>query len=142
MRETFLTNEITSNCNVKISFRFHSNPYQTRFKNKGFHIEYDSLKLFTACGGTYTNSSGILTAPSHQNSYPVLSDCVYLISQPDRYINISFLNMDISCQGTPSYYIEMRDGNSEESPLMGRFCGNNSNVPDFMQTTQNHLRIR
>ena len=47
--------------------------------------------------------------------------------------------MDIDCQ---SDYIELRDGNSEDSPLMGTFCGNGSNVPDFMQTTQNNFRIR
>ena len=39
-------------------------------------------------------------------------------------------------------YIEMRDGDSEDSPLMGRFCGDRSKVPSSMQTTQNHLRLR
>ena len=50
--------------------------------------------------------------------------------------------MDIDCNGLPSDYIEMKDGDSEYSPLMGRFCGNGSNIPKSMQTTQNHLRIR
>ena len=77
-----------------------------------------------------------------------MADCVYLISQPNgTYVNISFLSMDIDCQkvqtsdGLKADYIEMRDGNSEDSPLMARFCGNGSKVPEFMQT-QNHLRIR
>ena len=50
--------------------------------------------------------------------------------------------MDIDCRGLPSDYIEMRDGDSEDSPQMGKFCGNGSNVPESMHTTQNHLRIR
>ena len=50
--------------------------------------------------------------------------------------------MDIDCNGLPSDYIEIRDGDSEDSPQMGRFCGNGSSVPESMQTTQNHLQIR
>ena len=112
-------------------------------KVNGFLLEYSTLELFTECGGTYSNASGIMSSPSYPNQYPGLADCVYLNSQPEgTFVNISFITMDIDCQGTPSDYIELRDGNSEESPLMGTFCGNGSNVPVFMQTTQNNLRIR
>ena len=127
-------------------FRFHSNVDNNA---PGFHIMYSILELFTGCGGTYSNASGVLTSPSHPNQYPEMTGCVYLISQPNgTYVNISFITMDVDCQevltseGLQSDYIELRDGNTEESPLMGRFCGNGSNVPDFMQTTQNHLRLR
>ena len=41
-----------------------------------------------------------------------------------------------------SDYFDLRDGIFEDSPLIGKFCGNGSKVPTFMQTTQNHLRIR
>ena len=121
-------------------FRFHS---ESTNNGPGFHIMYSILELFTACGGTYSNASGVLSSPEYPNQYPKLAGCVYLISQPNgTYVNMSFITIDIDCQGTPSDYIEMRDGNSEDSPLMRRFCGNGSNVPDFMQTTQNHLRLR
>lgn len=121
-------------------YRFHSNDYGN---GKGFQIGYKTLELFTACGGTHSESSGFLSSPSYPNSYPELADCVYLIHQPKgMYINISFHTIDIDCQGTTSDFLEVRDGNSEKSPLMGRFCGNVSNVPALMQSTQNHLRIR
>ena len=127
----------------KTNFRFHSDWKQ---HGKGFQIEYNTLQLITTCGGNYSNASGVLTSPSHPNPYPDLADCVYLISQPNgTYVNISFITMDIDCQGLTtltSDYIEMRDGKSEDSLLIGRFCGGGSNVPDFLQTTQNHLRIR
>ena len=128
----------------EINFRFHSHDSSYLEGNgKGFQIIYNSPQTITGCGGNYSNASGVLTSLSHPNPYPNLADCVYLISQPNgTFVNISFLSVDIDCQGTPSDYIEMRDGKTEESPLMGRFCGNGSNVPDFMQTTQNHLRIR
>ena len=112
----------------------------------GFHIVYNALQQFIACGGNYSNTSGVLFSPSHPNPYPDMAECVYLISQPNgTYVNISFLSLDINCQGlTPltSDYMELRDGNSEDSPLMARFCGDDSNVPDFMHTTQNYLRIK
>ena len=122
------------------TFRFHSSRNGNR---AGFHIEYKVLKQFTECGGFYSNASGVLSSPLHPNPYPDLADCVYLISQPNwTYVNMSFFNMDVDCHGTPSDYIEMRDGKTEESPLMGRFCGNGRKVPAFMQTTQNHLKIK
>ena len=47
--------------------------------------------------------------------------------------------MDIDCQGTPSDFIEIKDGKTEESPLMDKFCGDSTNT---IATTQNHVRIR
>ena len=109
----------------------------------GFQIEYNTLELFTACGGTYSNTNGIISSPSYPDSYPRLADCVYLISQPKgAYVNISFISMDIVCHGITSDLVEFRDGNDEESPLIGKFCGNMSDVPDFIVTSQNSLRIR
>ena len=109
----------------------------------GFILEYKTLKLFTQCWGNYSDASGVLSSPLHPNPYPDMADCVYLISQPNgTYVNISFLSMDVDCRGISSDFIELRDGNSGDSPLMERFCGNGSNVPDFIQTTQNNLRIR
>ena len=107
------------------------------------------MNSFTACGGNYSNSRDILSSPSHPNQYPEVADCVHLISTPSgTYVNISFISMDINCrevitsEGLAYDFIEMRDGSSEKSPLMVKLCGNGSNVPDFMQTTQSHLRIR
>ena len=121
-------------------FRFQSDE---KGQGQGFLLEYRTLDFFTACGGNYSNASGILSSPSYPNAYPEAADCVYLISLPTgTYVNISFLVMDVDCQGTPSDYIEIRDGDSEGSPLIGSFCGNSSSIPAFLQSTQNHLRIR
>ena len=132
-----------------INFRFYSDGFfritgSTGYTGStGFYLEYKALQLSRTCGGTFSNASGVLSSFSHPNPYPDLADCVYLISQPNgTYVNASFLSMDIDCQGISSDFIEMRDGNSDDSPLMARFCGNYSNTPDFMHTTQNHLRIR
>lgn len=83
-------------------------------------------------------------SPSYPHQYPPGRDCTYIISQPNgTYVNISFLTMGIVCHDMylPDY-IELRDGNSENSPLMGHFCGTKADVPEFMTTTTNYLRIR
>ena len=124
------------------TFRFHSD---SRNNAPGFQLEYSSIALLTDCGGNYTNASGLLTSPSYPNQYPLLAHCIYLISQPNgTYVNISFISMDVNCQKTHSShdYIEMRDGKTEDSPLMQKFCGNESEVPAFIQTTQNHMLLR
>ena len=103
------------------------------------------LILANECGGNFTNTNGILTSPSHPNLYPHLVDCLYLISQPkDTYIKLTFLNLDIICKGlsTGSDYLEIRDGNADDSPLIGKFCGNSSHVPPILQSTKNHLRLK
>ena len=132
-------------------FRFHSDSFDNEL---GFHLEYKTIKpltleLFTSNKGTYSNASGVISSPSYPNAYQEMADLIYLVSQPNRtYVNISLITMDVNCQemltseGLKYDYIEMRDGSSEKSPLMLRLCGNGSNVPDFMQTTQNDLRIR
>ena len=63
--------------------------------------------------------------------------------------------MDISCQKeiegkstlkqevrSAADYVEFRDGMSEDSPLMGKWCGNGSDIPSNLQATKNHLLIR
>ena len=122
------------------NFRFYSG---LRANGNGFQIQYKPLQLFKKCGGNYSNASGVLSSPLHPYNYPDLVDCVYLISQPiGTYVKISFISMDIDCQGTSTDFIGMRDGHHEDSPQIARFCGNGSNVPDFIQTTQNQMRIR
>ena len=107
----------------------------------GFEIEYKAFNF--TCGGNYSNQSGVINSPLYPNPYPT-ADCVYLISQPTgRYFNISFLTMDIDCQETNSEpdFLEIQDGELENSPVK-ELCGSESNVPAFVTTTQNHMRIR
>ena len=103
------------------------------------------ILIFAGVIESYVDSSGILTSPSYPNSYPQGSECIYLISQPNgTVVNLKISFMDIDCQetGTTSDYLELRDGMSEKSPIMGRVCGLGSVFPTSIQSTQNFLRIR
>ena len=87
---------------------------------------------FQDCGGTYSNRSGIITSPSFPDQYPTNADCHYKIVQPiGTYINLNITYMDIekwpgseTCHIYTGDYLEIRDGLSDDYPLIDQFCGN------------------
>ena len=102
-----------------------------------------NASYFVDCGGNYSDTSGLVTSPSFPSIYPNNADCTYIITVPrSAYVKLTLISMDISCHSIESDYIDVIDGVSKDSPLIGRFCGDGSNVPATMQTTQNYLRIR
>ena len=95
------------------------------------------------CGGSFSDTSGFITSPSFPNQYPNNADCIYIITEPQSaYVLLRVISLDIRCHTDKSDYIDVRDGASEDSPLIGRFCGDGSNVPAQLHTTQAYLRIR
>ena len=95
----------------------------------------------TGCGGTFSNGTGVLSSPFFPENYPPGQDCVYSISQPNgTFITLITKSMGINCSGSDS--IELRDGNSENSPIIGRYCGSEANIPLSIQTTQEYLWMR
>ena len=110
------------------------------------------------CGGNYTGMSGMINSPRHSEPFPYYTarDCIYQISEPSGInIQITISKININCdyfgerlssglnQATDKTdYLEMRDGESAESPIMLRYCGSGNNIPMAMQTTQSFLWIR
>ena len=93
------------------------------------------------CGGDFTEANGHLSSPSYPNNYPLNEDCVYTISQPNgTYLLLSFLEFHLVESSRQEDYLEIRDGSSEESPLIGKFCG--EKYPAFIQSTQSKIWIR
>ena len=136
--------------------RFKSNYFG---KGLGFKFGYDASETSEwtynggDCGGNFTTLNGFLTSPSYPQNYPENAKCDYVIKQPaGRYINLiiqMFNTFDKDCGdwvvGDASSedgfdYLEVRDGNSEKSPLIGRFCGNQ--IPASMHSTSNNMWIR
>ena len=121
------------------------------------------------CGGDFKTKNGLLTSPSYPYNYPALADCTYTISQPnDMIIIINILLVDISdelvldsCNDywscnqedkSTQYklvkcemaYLEVRDGASEQSPLIDGYCGDGTDfpLPITLQPTKNNAFIR
>ncbi|NWR90257.1 CUBN protein, partial [Furnarius figulus] len=100
---------------------FHSDDTVT---DKGFHILYTTSPADPGCGGNYIESEGVITSPFWPNPYISSQQCIYIIRQPeDEKIFINFTHMELeSHTGCSANYIEVRDGDSEMSSLINKFC--------------------
>ena len=97
------------------------------------------------CGANITASFATISSPSYPYPYPNNVECIYQVTQPmGTFIEMKIIDIDINCEpfGSFSDFLEIRDGDSESSPLMDKFCGNKSNAPTMMETSQNNLWIR
>ena len=90
------------------------------------------------CGGNFNASNGLLTSPSYPDIYSSNSECIYIISQPtNTFVNVTIRIFSLY---DGKGYLEIRDGNSEESPLIGVYAGDIS--PTTIQSTQNHTWLK
>ncbi|GAB1597690.1 hypothetical protein Ahia01_000045600, partial [Argonauta hians] len=100
-----------------------------------------------ACGGTYTKPSGLLQSPFlEQGSDNDTNEmCIYVIrQQPSVLISVmfdvySFYDPSANSTNCSSNYIEIRQGTSKTSPLLGKYC-DYMNLPPAV-TAQRHMRI-
>ncbi|XP_060075561.1 cubilin-like [Ylistrum balloti] len=132
---TSIPSPLTSSGNVMfIEFRTDGSIH-----NRGFRVEWT-----TACGGLFTALQGSLQSPYYPNAYPENKECVYSIDQPyGNIVTLTFSAFDVEgISGTTCLfdYVEIRDGTSDTSPLLGHFCG--SDIPDPVTTTQSSMRVK
>ena len=99
---------------------------------------------YQECGGTFLNVTGTITSPSYPNPYPNNAMCDYLISQPNgTFINLTVEAFDVEdFAGCSNDFLEVWNGLSEDALLLGKFCGNRSNIPTSFQSKESHLRLR
>ena len=104
----------------------------------------DFFLSFAACGGTFADENGVITSPYHPNPYPGGRQCDYLIQQPaGTRIQLQFVAFDIEGSINCNYdYLEIRDGDSENATLIGKYCGDPSFTPDPIYSSMNFLWMR
>ena len=140
---------------IHFSIRFQSDYNKNGL---GFKLSYESkygdpMMTYRSgmCGGNFTTLNGIFTSPSYPENYPDNSNCIYMIRQPvGNIIVLNFLSMDSGlfyCNGvacSPYFdcpdYLEIRDGQSENSPLLAKICGHEILAP--IQSTQHIMWMR
>lgn len=86
--------------------------------------QFISLTNRTVCGGNLLHDSGVLTSPRFPFNYPPNMNCTWVIkTNPGQQIRMNFTRFDIEKQADCLFdYLEMRNGPSDQSPLIGRFC--------------------
>ncbi|XP_045516085.1 cubilin-like [Pieris brassicae] len=123
-----------------------SNSLFIRFKSDqsissgGFKVAYESI-----CHKTIMGDSGIIKSPGYPFKYPKNTVCEYVIgTSPGKIIQLSFQDFDIednrfyNCQYD---YVEVRDGPTSNSSLLGRYCGGSDHIPPIQTSSFNYLFI-
>ncbi|TKS88121.1 Cubilin Intrinsic factor-cobalamin receptor [Collichthys lucidus] len=77
--------------------------------DQGFHITYTTSPSDPGCGGTFTNSEGIIISPNWPNDYAHNRQCVYLIRLPvGEKVALNFTHMNLESHGSCSFdYVEV-----------------------------------
>jgi len=78
------------------------------------------------CGGVLTDASGVITSPGGPDGYTPNEDCTWIIhAQHGHNIKLRFnsFHLEEKREGTCYDFLEIRNGRSPSSPIIGRFCG-------------------
>ena len=94
--------------------------------SSGFKLEY---KL-ASCSRTYDQPHGRILSPAWPSRIPSNTDCTFKIQvEAGKLVSIYFRYLAItSSDNCASSYLEVRDGEEEDSPLLGKLCGRS--IPD------------
>ncbi|XP_044011009.1 cubilin [Aphidius gifuensis] len=109
---------------------------------KGFKLNYN-----THCGGEFYETSGILKSPYYPHNYPAAKTCTYRIIQPPgKAIILKFIDLEIEGGSFESCYfdhVQVRDGDNENSTLLGEICGEIDNMPSQpFYSTHNYMFLQ
>ena len=97
----------------------------------------NQLVVTGKCGGNFTTHRGLFTSPSYPDWYDMNEDCIYKISEPNgTYISLTNMTLDTDDDD----FLEVRDGVSDKSPLIGKFSG--INVSASVHSTGNFMWLR
>ncbi|KAK7489454.1 hypothetical protein BaRGS_00019253, partial [Batillaria attramentaria] len=99
----------------------------------------------TVCETRLSDEEGTVQSPNFPTNYRANTDCTYVIEQrPGNVITLNFtsfrlgVSSGVDCQDD---FVEIRDGSTEFSPLLGeRYCG--TTLPPLIRSTQNLMWIR
>ncbi|XP_044150585.1 LOW QUALITY PROTEIN: cubilin [Bufo gargarizans] len=113
--------------------RFKSDASATRSKFRAFYQ--------VVCGGSLSGV-GVIRTPHYPNPYYRERFCEWIITQPEgEVVMFKFDSFNVSSSSECSNnYVEVRDGPSSESALIGKYCG--SEVPPAIYSTQKSLYVR
>ncbi|XP_063777593.1 cubilin [Pseudophryne corroboree] len=123
---------ITSSSNT-LWIKFKSDASATKASFRAFYQ--------VACGGTLSGT-GVIHTPHYPNAYYRERTCEWTITQPEG--NVVLFNFDsfnlLMGTACSSNYVELRDGPSKESPVIGKYCG--PEVPPPAYSTQKGLYVK
>ncbi|RZF39688.1 hypothetical protein LSTR_LSTR013176 [Laodelphax striatellus] len=136
--EGFLANYIMKNASKK--FNYFTNYFFKLMDNQQVIL----IRFFVACGGTYLSAYGVIKSPHHPHPYPGNRQCSWIIqTRNGQQIRLRVHHFQLDRNPHPQClrdYLEIRNGGSEQSPLIGKYCG--TNIPEEILSLSNQLFIK
>uniref|UniRef100_H0UU51 Metalloendopeptidase n=1 Tax=Cavia porcellus TaxID=10141 RepID=H0UU51_CAVPO len=122
----------SSDSRLWVEFRSSSNVL-----GKGFFAVYEAT-----CGGDINKDAGQIQSPNYPDDYRPSKECVWRITVSDGFhVGLIFQAFEIERHDSCSYdYLEIRDGPTEESALIGHFCGYEK--PEDVKSSSNRLWMK
>ncbi|KAL7734838.1 hypothetical protein ACLKA6_011119 [Drosophila palustris] len=126
-----LTNlvQVSKNNNLRLIFHGASNSQRAR----GLRLEYKFIQSSCGgvltdpiCGGNFTARYGTIKSPNWPANYGSSENCTWIIKAPlGERIELIVHNFTVETQSDSCHddYLEIRNGDHKESPLIGRYCG-------------------
>ncbi|XP_014300153.1 bone morphogenetic protein 1 [Microplitis demolitor] len=105
---------------------------------RGFGANYEAV-----CGGDVTlETVGHLESPNYPEEYQSSKECVWRLTVPQDYqVALKFQSFEIENHDNCVYdYVEVRDGHTPDSPLIGLYCG--YKAPPDLRSTGNKLFVK
>ncbi|GAB0192284.1 tolloid-like protein 2 [Grus japonensis] len=123
---------ISTDSRLWIEFRSSSN-----ILGKGFFVVYEAI-----CGGEIHKDAGQIQSPNYPDDYRPSKECIWKITVSEGFhIGIMFQAFEIEWHDACSYdYLEIRDGLTEYSPLIGHFCGYEK--PEDIKSSSNKVWMK
>ncbi|XP_052655765.1 tolloid-like protein 2 isoform X2 [Harpia harpyja] len=123
---------ISTDSRLWIEFRSSSN-----ILGKGFFVVYEAI-----CGGEIHKDAGQIQSPNYPDDYRPSKECIWKITVSEGFhIGITFQAFEVEWHDTCSYdYLEIRDGLTEYSPLIGHFCGYEK--PEDIKSSSNKVWMK
>ncbi|CAH1121617.1 unnamed protein product [Ceutorhynchus assimilis] len=92
----------------------------------GFLVAYTFILEKNVCGGNYFTPAGVIKSPGFPQNYPTNRECIWTITvNPGSQIMLKFTNFTLESYSSCRYdWLEVRNGGTSSSPLIGKYCGN------------------
>ncbi|KAJ3611231.1 hypothetical protein NHX12_021247, partial [Muraenolepis orangiensis] len=112
----------------------------TFLQGNGMSLTYQ----VAGCSRTYQQAYGYLRSPGWPAVYPHEVECEVVLAAPQgSTISLFFDSFDLEHHSDCSFdYVEVRNGSTGSSPLLGKLCGSALPSPIFPGGNQLYLRFR
>ncbi|XP_012136673.2 cubilin [Megachile rotundata] len=109
-------------------------------QDAGFQIHYSAIEGIPGCNNVYTTRTGTISNPPILDAYTEV-ECEWKIQLPVHdHVKIIWSKFHLSeSTGCQSEFVEIFDGDTSESGLIGRYCG--STLPPTINSNSNVLLI-